>query len=108
MPPTDVRLQRTFVRSISGQLRTIPVRSVWVQGIPEGAPEVDELGELVTLRQARDLLGVSADTITAMVKDGRLTTYIRPADRRRKFVKREQIDEIMRPRLERGEARQTA
>lgn len=69
---------------------------------------MDELGELVTLRQAREMLGVSADSVTRMVKDGRLTTYVRPADRRRKFVKKAQVEEIMRPIPEQSAVRRSA
>jgi len=55
--------------------------------------------DFVTMREAQELLGVSSYTINQMVRDGRLTTYERPADRRRRYVKREQIVELQRPRL---------
>lgn len=57
------------------------------------------MDDFVTMREAQELLGVSSYTINQMVRDGRLTTYERPADRRRRYVKREQIVELQRPRL---------
>jgi excisionase family DNA binding protein len=47
--------------------------------------------EFVTMGKAQELLGVSKFTVWQMVKDGRLTAYQLPTDRRHKYIR---IDEI--------------
>ncbi len=53
--------------------------------------------EYLTLGQAAEYSGVSRVTIWRMVKEGRLPAYQNPRDRRAKLVKREELDEALRP-----------
>ena len=53
--------------------------------------------EYLTLGQAAEYSGVSRVTIWRMVKEGRLPAYQDPRDRRVKLVKREELDEALRP-----------
>ena len=53
--------------------------------------------EYLTLGQAAKYSGVSRVTIWRMVKEGRLPAYQDPRDRRVKLVKREELDEALRP-----------
>ena len=53
--------------------------------------------EFLTLGQAAKYSGVSRVTIWRMVKEGRLPAYQDPRDRRVKLVKREELDEALRP-----------
>jgi MoaA/NifB/PqqE/SkfB family radical SAM enzyme len=50
--------------------------------------------EFVTLREAQEILGVSNFTVWQMVKDGRLETFRSDIDRRKKFVRRADLDSI--------------
>jgi len=60
--------------------------------------------EFVTLKEAKTLLGVSAYTVNQMLKDGRLTPFEIPVDRRRRYVKREEVDQLKQIRpVERSE-----
>lgn len=54
-----------------------------------------ESEEYVTMREAQEILGVSNFTIWKMVKDGRLVTYQSGVDRRRKLVKRSDLEALM-------------
>ena len=56
------------------------------------------MSEFVTLKEAQELLGVSSYTLNQMTKDGRLTPFEMPADRRRRYVKREQVEDLKRLR----------
>jgi excisionase family DNA binding protein len=63
----------------------------------------------VTMREAQELLGVSKFTIWQMVKDGRLTAYQVPTDRRRKWVRLDEVEALKRPqRIERPSEKATA
>ncbi len=53
--------------------------------------------EYLTLGQAAEYSRVSRVTIWRMVKEGRLPAYQDPRDRRVKLVKREELDEALRP-----------
>jgi excisionase family DNA binding protein len=64
--------------------------------------------EFVTLKEAQALLGVSRFTVDAMLRDGRLTPYELPANRRRRYVKRDQVEDLKRIRpVERSPMRKT-
>ena len=54
--------------------------------------------EFVTMREAREILGVSNFTIWQMVKDGRLTAYQSGTDRRKKLIRRADLDALLQPR----------
>jgi excisionase family DNA binding protein len=54
--------------------------------------------EYVTMREAQEILGVSNFTIWQMVKDGRLTAFRSDADRRKKLVRRGELDALLAPK----------
>lgn len=54
--------------------------------------------EFITLQEAEAILGVSRFTIWRLIKDGELTAYQAPADRRRKLVRREDVEALATPR----------
>jgi excisionase family DNA binding protein len=56
---------------------------------------VDE--EFVTMREAQELLGVSSFTVWRMVKDGRLPAFPSKIDRRKKLIRRADIEALRRP-----------
>jgi len=54
--------------------------------------------EFVTMREAQEILGVSNFTIWQMVKDGRLATFRSEVDRRKKLVRRVDLDALLAPK----------
>ena len=54
--------------------------------------------ELITLREARERLGISRVTMTKLVKAGRFTIYENPLDAREKLVDATEIAEFARPK----------
>jgi hypothetical protein len=50
--------------------------------------------ELLTLREAETLLGVSHQKMTNLVKDGVLVTFSSPLDRRKKLVRKADVDAL--------------
>lgn len=54
--------------------------------------------ELISLREARERLGISRVTMTKLVKDGRFTVYANPVDAREKLVDAAEIAEFARPK----------
>jgi len=54
--------------------------------------------DFVTMREAQEILGVSNFTIWQMVKDGRLPTFRSEVDRRKKLIRRSDLDAMMAPR----------
>ncbi len=54
--------------------------------------------ELITLREARERLGISRVTMTRLVKEGRFTVYENPIDRREKLVDAAEVAAYARPR----------
>ena len=54
--------------------------------------------EFVTLGEAQEILGVSNFTIWQMVKDGRLATFRSDVDRRKKLVRRSDLDALRTPK----------
>jgi excisionase family DNA binding protein len=55
-------------------------------------------GEFVTMKEAQEILGVSNFTIWQMVKDGRLPTFRSEVDRRKKLIRRSDLDAIQAPK----------
>jgi len=51
--------------------------------------------EYVTMKQAQDILGVSGFKIWQLVRDGELQAYQSPKDRRRKMIRRSDLEEMM-------------
>ena len=63
------------------------------------------MGKKITLVEARQRLGVSRVTMTRLVKEGRLSLYENPLDRRQKLVDEDELATAREPR--RIEARQS-
>ncbi len=55
-------------------------------------------GEFMTLQEAADELQVSRFTLWRLLKDGKLPAYQSEVDRRRKLVRREDVEALKRPR----------
>lgn len=53
--------------------------------------------ELITLREARERLGISRVTMTKLVKAGRFTVYANPVDAREKLVEVAEVEAFSRP-----------
>ncbi len=51
----------------------------------------------VTMREAQDVLGVSSFTIWRMVRDGELTAYQSRTDRRKKLIRRADLEALKQP-----------
>lgn len=49
----------------------------------------------VTMREAAEILGVSNQKIWRLVRDGDLTAYANPRDRRYKLIRRTDLDALM-------------
>jgi len=54
--------------------------------------------EFVTMREAQEILGVSNFTIWQMVKDGRLPTFRSEVDRRKKLIRRSDLNTMLAPK----------
>ena len=54
--------------------------------------------QFITLQEAEQLLEVSRYTIWRLIRDGELPAYQAPADRRRKLVRRQDVEALMRPK----------
>lgn len=54
---------------------------------------------LIGLREARNRLGISKDTLRALVHDGHFTLYAHPTDRRSKMIDTTEIDAYLKPRV---------
>jgi excisionase family DNA binding protein len=61
--------------------------------------------EFVTMSEAQEMLGVSNFTIWRMVKDGRLTAYPSQIDRRKKLIRRSDIEALRFPDMSDGDAK---
>lgn len=68
-------------------------------GGTKGAPV-----DLITLKEAAQMLGVSRDTLRKLVNRGVFTVYANPSDAREKLIERTAIEEYMRPRVIRERA----
>ncbi len=56
------------------------------------------LDEFITLQQAADDLGVSRFTMWRLIRDGELLAYQAPSDRRRKLIRRVDLEVLKQPR----------
>jgi excisionase family DNA binding protein len=61
--------------------------------------------EFVTMAEAQEILGVSNFTIWRMVKDGRLTAYPSRIDRRKKMIRRSELEALRFPEIPEGDAK---
>ena len=55
---------------------------------------MDSENEFVTMAEARAILGVSNYTIWRMVREGEVTAYQSAVDRRRKMIRRADLDSL--------------
>ena len=53
--------------------------------------------EFVTMREAQQILGVSKFKMWQLVRDGELTAYQSPVDRRQKLIRRSDLEALRRP-----------
>jgi len=54
--------------------------------------------EYLSVQEAAEDLGVSRFTVWRLIRDGELTAYQSSVDRRRKLVRRVEIDALKRPK----------
>jgi hypothetical protein len=52
---------------------------------------INQPHDLIPVREARTLVGISDYKMTALIKAGRVTTYINPLDRRVKYVSKAEV-----------------
>jgi excisionase family DNA binding protein len=67
--------------------------------------------EYVTMREAQEILGVSNFTMWQLVKRGELTAYQSATDRRKKLIRRADLDTLRTPQAitgPEGEAKKVA
>ena len=56
--------------------------------------------KLITVREARERLGISRVTMARLLKDGRFTVYKNQLDMREKLIDEAELEELRKPRLE--------
>jgi excisionase family DNA binding protein len=54
---------------------------------------------LIPLKEARERLGVSKETMRQLVRRGVFTVYSNPKDRREKLVDTDEVDAYLRPKV---------
>jgi excisionase family DNA binding protein len=54
--------------------------------------------EYLTLKEAREYLGVSKPKMWRLVKEGALLVYSDPLDKRKKMVRKDALDKLRQPR----------
>lgn len=54
--------------------------------------------QFMSLREAREYLGISRQKIWRLVKDKELPFYLDPLDKRKRLVKRVDVERLKRPR----------
>ncbi len=54
--------------------------------------------EFISLQEAAEVLEVSRFTLWRLIRDGQLTAYQSSSDRRRKLVRREDVEALKQPR----------
>ena len=55
---------------------------------------------MITVREARERLGISRVTMARLLKDGRFTVYKNQLDMREKLIDEAELEELRKPRLE--------
>lgn len=63
---------------------------------------------LITVGEARDRLGVSNHTVARLVREGKLTPYPNPLDKRQKLVDAAEVAALMPPLEEEQELKRAA
>ena len=56
--------------------------------------------KLITVREARERLGISRVTMARLLKEGRFTVYKNQLDMREKLIDEAELEELRKPRLE--------
>ena len=65
--------------------------------------------EFVSMREAQEILGVSNFTMWRMVREGELTAYQSRTDRRKKLVRRSDLESLRQPEpIQREDAKKDA
>ena len=59
---------------------------------------MDRTGEYLTLNEAAKRLGISAFTVRGRIAAGELAVWVDPLDRRRRLLRRRDLDRYARPR----------
>lgn len=54
---------------------------------------------LIPLKEARERLGVSKETMRQLLRRGEFTVFSNPRDRREKLIDTEEIDAYLRPKV---------
>jgi excisionase family DNA binding protein len=55
------------------------------------------MNEFLDVEQAAELLGVTRFTISRLIRAGELTTYVSPLNRRKKLLRREDVEALRQP-----------
>jgi len=55
--------------------------------------------EFLDVEQAAELLGVTRFTISRLIRTGELTTYVSPLNRRKKLLRRDDVEALRQPVL---------
>ena len=63
-----------------------------------GGKKMPVQGEFLSLKEAQDYLSVSKTKMWNLVKSGVLTAYSDPLDKRKKLVRRDDIEKLKQPR----------
>lgn len=58
--------------------------------------------EYLTMAEAREYLGVSRTKMWQFVKDGSLSTYTDPRDKRKRLLIKSDLDKLRQPKLRSG------
>jgi excisionase family DNA binding protein len=53
--------------------------------------------EFLDVEQAAELLGVTRFTISRLIRAGELTTYVSPLNRRKKLLRRDDVEALRQP-----------
>lgn len=57
----------------------------------------EETPRLITIREARERLGISRVTMARLVKEGHFTIYDNPLDKREKLIPEAEVERVRRP-----------
>jgi len=59
--------------------------------------------EYLSLREAKEYLGVSRTKLWQLVKSGAIATFSDPTSKKVKLVRRDDLDRLRQPRINKGE-----
>jgi excisionase family DNA binding protein len=61
---------------------------------------MEQANEFITAKEAAKLFGVCQETVDRRIRDGSLPAYRTGLDRRVRWIRREDLDQLARPRKE--------